>query len=120
MRDHRGIALLAALGVGMMLTLSVAGYILIASHHSRTGHYTIERLKARAAADAGIAWAQAQLLPNTDPNFQAPAAVDLVIPYPNGPQDMNVDVIIECADGSAPPCATPGRRIRSRVNYEVF
>ena len=116
--DNRGLALLAVLGVGFLLTLTVAGFLILTSNHASTGRYSIERLKARYAADAGVSWVYAQLVPNSDPAFSAPAATDLRIAYPTGPQDMAVDVVVECSGGGSPPC--PNRVIRSRVNYRKF
>ena len=114
---QQGIALFAVLGLGFMLTLTIATFLLLTSTHAKTGRYDIEHLKAMYAADAGASWAYAQLL--NDPNFKPPKTPkpSVIIKYaPNrGPQDMQVDVTITPAPGG-----TGRKQIRSHVRYQQY
>ena len=112
--QERGVVLLAVLGVALLLALTVATLLILSSTHARTGRYQLERLKARYAAESGVAWAYTQLVHNLafDGQQQNP---DLKMKYlpADGPQDMSVDVTVT-------PLPGPVRRIQSRVVYQQW
>ena len=108
--NHRGLALLSVLGVAVLMSLTVAGLIVLTSTHATTGRLTIERIRARYATDAGIAWAYAQIL--ASPTFTTGAGIDLDLP--GEPQRMQVDVNV------APIGASTSKQIDATVTYQVL
>jgi len=113
--DERGVVLLAAFGVALLLMLTALAFVVVSTSHAKTARYYLEHLKARYAAEAGTAWAAAQLI--ADPAFNAPNAADLRVRYQSvnkGPQDLAVNVTITPIAGDA----AGYRRITSHVDYE--
>ena len=107
--NNHGIALLAVLGAAFLLTLTVAGFIILSSTHATTQHVTIERIRARYASDAGVSWVYTQLLAN--PSFTPGAGSELNLP--GEPQTMSVDVTVRHnLNGTA------SKKILSKVHYE--
>lgn len=107
--NNRGLALLAVLGAAFLLTLTVAGFIILASTHATTGRVTIEHVRARYASDAGVSWIYTQLLAN--PSFTPGSGTELDLP--GEPQTMAVDVTVQHdISGST------SKKVQSKVHYD--
>jgi Tfp pilus assembly protein PilX len=112
-RQERGIVLGATLIMAFVAALASYGMLAIAiaqSHHAR---FYRERSPALGAAEAGVVWAQQNLL--ADPTWPAPLGnpttvnVDIDV---DGIDDVTIAVTPACA---AAPC--PSRRIDATVIY---
>ena len=106
----RGLALAMVIMAALLAAIAVYAMLLVATSQAKQGRFNVDRSRGRYAAEAGLVWAQQQLL--KDPYW----------PPSNNPNPfttidgLRVDITI-LACGVTPPVRCPSRKLAAKVTY---
>lgn len=106
----RGAALMAVLGVAMLLGLILVLVLSLSLNRAKSTRHGIERMRSMYAAESGYWVALAKVL--DDPSYADAGPETFSLTFPGEPQDITVRVTVRPIPGA------PGqKKVESRVVY---
>lgn len=111
LRNSRGVALMAVLGLALLLGLTMLLVLTLSINRAKSTSHGVERVRALYAAESGYWVALARVLDNAQ---LAPPGQPYTetLQFPGPPQDLTVTVTVTALDGQG------HKRVESVVTYD--